>query len=231
MQKRSISVALCVLLPIITAVCLCSCGGGTAAGTSSTQPSTQPQPSVSSVRTPQTSVRSSTTSANPVVTNASVSPTAAQTSPVTQGAQQSPTGTMMLGSYTVKEATMLHAKPDSGSQDLIAVESGATVNVLAVQGDWGYISSSAALWGWINFADLTAKDAATAAASQYKTGKFTVNTESSPLTVRTKPDSGADGISSLEKGTAVEVLAVQSNWGYVTLTSTSGGWINMEYVK
>lgn len=68
------------------------------------------------------------------------------------------------------------------------------------------------------------------AASSGKTGKYTVNTQEDPLSIRLNATDNTDTIGSIPKGTEIEILAVYGDWGYVNHNGT-GGWVSMKFVK
>ena len=167
----------------------------------------------------------------PASSGAAAGVTAAGTTRANTTAAAVSTGAHKLGAYTASSSVTLRVKPDASSTALNSVTSGASVKVLAVQGDWGYVMLNESTWGWANMSNLTAAGAADAASSTGKTGKYSVNTESSLLTLRMAPDKRGLGITGLSKGTVVDVLAVQGTWGYVTISDTCGGWLSLEYLK
>ncbi|MBO4506182.1 MAG: SH3 domain-containing protein [Lachnospiraceae bacterium] len=68
-------------------------------------------------------------------------------------------------------------------------------------------------------------------AASYKTGIYKINTQESPLNVRTCPSSENMKVGSIPKGTKVNVTFVSSNgWGKVVYGSVHG-WISLEYCK
>ena len=68
-------------------------------------------------------------------------------------------------------------------------------------------------------------------AASYKTGIYKINTQESPLNVRTCPSSENMKVGSIPKGTKVNVTFVSSNgWGKVIYGSVHG-WISLEYCK
>ena len=68
-------------------------------------------------------------------------------------------------------------------------------------------------------------------AASYKTGIYKINTQESPLNVRTCPSSENMKVGSIPKGTKVNVTFVSSNgWGKVVYGDVHG-WISLEYCK
>ena len=67
-------------------------------------------------------------------------------------------------------------------------------------------------------------------ASAGKTGKYTVNTQEDPLSIRLNATDDTSTIGSIPKGTEIEILAVYGDWGYVNHNGT-GGWVSMKFVK
>lgn len=63
-----------------------------------------------------------------------------------------------------------------------------------------------------------------------KTGKYTVNTQEDPLSIRLNATDDTSTIGSIPKGTEIDVLAVYGDWGYVNHNGT-GGWVSMKFVK
>ena len=68
------------------------------------------------------------------------------------------------------------------------------------------------------------------ATSTRKTGKYTVNTQEDPLSIRLNATDDTSTIGSIPKGTEIDVLAVYGDWGYVNHNGT-GGWVSMKFVK
>lgn len=68
------------------------------------------------------------------------------------------------------------------------------------------------------------------ATSTGKTGKYTVNTQEDPLSIRLNATDDTSTIGSIPKGTEIDVLAVYGDWGYVNHNGT-GGWVSMKFVK
>lgn len=68
------------------------------------------------------------------------------------------------------------------------------------------------------------------AASNDKTGKYTVNTQEDPLSIRLNATDNTSTIGKIPKGTEIEILAVYGEWGYVNYNGT-GGWVAMKFVK
>ena len=68
------------------------------------------------------------------------------------------------------------------------------------------------------------------APSTGKTGKYTVNTQEDPLSIRLNATDDTSTIGSIPKGTEIDVLAVYGDWGYVNHNGT-GGWVSMKFVK
>ena len=68
------------------------------------------------------------------------------------------------------------------------------------------------------------------ATSTGKTGKYTVNTQEDPLSIRLNATDDTSTIGSIPKGTEIDILAVYGDWGYVNHNGT-GGWVSMKFVK
>lgn len=68
------------------------------------------------------------------------------------------------------------------------------------------------------------------AISTGKTGKYTVNTQEDPLSIRLNATDDTSTIGSIPKGTEIDILAVYGDWGYVNHNGT-GGWVSMKFVK
>ena len=68
------------------------------------------------------------------------------------------------------------------------------------------------------------------AAATGKTGKYTVNTQEDPLSIRLNATDDTSTIGSIPKGTEIDILAVYGDWGYVNHNGT-GGWVSMKFVK
>lgn len=68
------------------------------------------------------------------------------------------------------------------------------------------------------------------ATSTGKTGKYTVNTQEDPLSIRLNATDDTSTIGSIPKDTEIDVLAVYGDWGYVNHNGT-GGWVSMKFVK
>ena len=69
-------------------------------------------------------------------------------------------------------------------------------------------------------------------AGQYATGTYTVNTQTSPLSMRLAPTDSDKTVTirTIPKGTKITVWAVHNGWGYVVYEN-SGGWVAMKYLK
>ncbi|MBO5064794.1 MAG: SH3 domain-containing protein [Clostridia bacterium] len=78
--------------------------------------------------------------------------------------------------------------------------------------------------------ETTKPETTASASSTGKTGKYTVNTQNDPLSIRLNATDDTSTIGSIPKGTEIEILAVYGDWGYVNHNGT-GGWVSMKFVK
>lgn len=67
------------------------------------------------------------------------------------------------------------------------------------------------------------------ASSTYAVGNYTVNTQTDPLSLRLEPKSESIILTTIPKGSAISVIAVYGEWGYVVY-QTTGGWVAMKYL-
>ena len=56
--------------------------------------------------------------------------------------------------------------------------------------------------------------------------KYIVSTEETGLNVRMEPDVTAEKITTIDKGSEVEIVEIKNNFGRLS----SGGWVSMDYL-
>ena len=117
--------------------------------------------------------------------------------------------------------------PDSNSERISELPKDSKVKVLATSEEWAYIAKDD-VRGWVKkeFIKLSEKSEG----PKYPSGKYTVNTESEGLGMRSKPSSEADRVGEIAKGKEVDVITVYGNWGFVKEDDTYG-WVALKYMK
>lgn len=133
------------------------------------------------------------------------------------------------GTYIVNtQSTPLNLRDVPDGNSIYEIPKGAKITVQAVYGDWGYVSYEG-VGGWVAMKYIKLATPSTEVA-EYKTGKYTIATQSDPLGIRSKPEDDAEWLHGVPKGTEVEILAVVGEWGYVEYKGTEG-WLNFQYLK
>ncbi len=61
-------------------------------------------------------------------------------------------------------------------------------------------------------------------------GKYKVNTQNDPLGVRLTPESSAERIYELQKGSEIEIKATYKDWAYVQIDGVDG-WVAKQYLE
>lgn len=158
-------------------------------------------------------------------TNSASTTAAPVTTPQATGAYK--TGTYKIA--TKDDPLSLREYPDEGRVG--EIPKGETVEVLVVYEDWGYVLYEGQN-GWISLtlADLVS---ATDVVTTNKPGKYTINTQEDPLSIRTQITDG-ERSAEIPKGETVDILAVcegdEGEYGLVEYDGTFG-WLPFKYLK
>ena len=162
-------------------------------------------------------------------TNAHTNPLSTTAAPVTT---PQATGAYKTGTYkiaTKDDPLSLREYPDEGRVG--EIPKGETVEVLVVYEEWGYVLYEGQN-GWISLtlAELvSAKDVATT----NKPGKYIINTQEDPLSIRTQITDG-ERSAEIPKGETVDILAVckgdEGEYGLVEYDGTFG-WLPFKFLK
>lgn len=162
-------------------------------------------------------------------TNAQTNPVSTTAAPVTT---PQATGAYKTGTYkiaTKDDPLSLREYPDEGRVG--EIPKGETVEVLVVYEEWGYVLYEGQN-GWISLtlAELvSAKDVATT----NKPGKYIINTQEDPLSIRTQITDG-ERSAEIPKGETVDILAVckgdEGEYGLVEYDGTFG-WLPFKFLK
>ena len=136
------------------------------------------------------------------------------------------------GSYkiaTQDDPLSLREYPNEGRVG--EIPKGETVEVLAVYEEWGYVLYDGQN-GWISLT-LAELVSATSVATTNKPGKYIINTQEDPLSIRTQITDG-ERSAEIPKGEAVEILTVckgdEGEYGLVSYDGTFG-WLPFTYLK
>lgn len=134
------------------------------------------------------------------------------------------------GKYKVTTQTgslTLRNQPNNKSQTVGSLPKDSTVVVLATYDDWAYIETDDTYgWAALKYLQLIEETAA----PKHATGKYIINTESTPLGIRSRPSNDSTRGAEIEKGVEVEILAVVDEWGYVEYEDNHG-WLSFQYLK
>ncbi len=128
---------------------------------------------------------------------------------------------------TQEDPLAMRSNPDADSQRISELPKDSEVTVLATYDNWAYVAKDD-VNGWVkkDFIKLSEK----AEAPEHATGKYTINTESDALGMRSKPDSNAERVGEIAKGKEVDVLTVCGDWGFIKVDDTYG-WASIEFMK
>ena len=111
------------------------------------------------------------------------------------------------------------------------IPKGETVEVIAVYEEWGYVLYDGQN-GWISLT-LTEAISATTIATTNKPGKYIINTQEDPLSIRTQITDG-ERSAEIPKGETIEILTVckgdEGEYGLVNYDGTFG-WLPFTYLK
>ncbi len=156
------------------------------------------------------------TTINP--TQSSVSDTATSTGATTPGKYK----------ISIKNGDLIMRKtPNKDAEQTYSLSNGTQIQVMAIYSEWAYIETNGT-YGWANTSYLQLVEKSDA--PKYQTGKYIINTESSSLNLREKPNSDSARLHEVPKGKEVDVLSVCGEWGYVKYDGYYG-WLSMEFLK
>ncbi len=162
-------------------------------------------------------------------TNAPTNPVSTTAAPVTTPQANSDYVTGKYKIATQDDPLSLREYPDEGRVG--EIPKGETVEVLAVYEEWGYVLYEGQN-GWISLtlADLVS---ATDVMTTNKPGKYIINTQEDPLSIRTQITDG-ERSAEIPKGETVDILAVcegdEGEYGLVEYDGTFG-WLPFKYLK
>jgi uncharacterized protein YgiM (DUF1202 family) len=158
----------------------------------------------------------------PTSTNDTPTTTTTSTSKSTTTTTSSKKESYTTGLYSLSYELCLRAEATTSSDAIDIVPVGSTINVSAVDGEWGYVCHNGNM-GWINLTYTSLVENT----YNYSTGTYTTG---EPLNYRSSADITSESYGVIPANTTLKVTEVSNNWGKITYNGKTA-WVCLDYVS